>query len=87
MQKKKLTLNKKILLSLSDAEKKAIVGGDAYTTSFTNCTHFLCCGDYCTTLPPIKTPYPDDCVARSVPTWCPPSNDTLPTVPYNCCNY
>ena len=48
MKKKKLGLNKKIIASLSDIQKSKIIGGDdAYTTSFSNCTHLLCCPDDC----------------------------------------
>jgi len=47
MKKKKLSLTKKTITTLSDSQKNAIKGGDLYTTSFTNCTHFACCGDTC----------------------------------------
>ncbi len=53
MKKKKLELKKKVIASLSDVQKAKIMGGDdaAYTTSFTNCTHFICCGDTCSVEP------------------------------------
>ncbi len=53
MKKKKLELKKKVIASLSDVQKAKIMGGDdaAYTTSFTNCTHFICCGDNCSVEP------------------------------------
>ena len=47
--KKKLELRKKVISSLTDAEKKNVIGGgeDAYTTSFSDCTYFICCGEGC----------------------------------------
>ena len=50
---KKLELKKKIIVPLNDAEQRNIMGGDdeAYTTSFTACTHFICCGDTCSVTP------------------------------------
>lgn len=53
MKKKTLNLKKKIISSLSDAEKKEIIGGQqqVYTTSIQQCTGFTCCNTdaYCTT--------------------------------------
>ncbi len=47
---KKLELKKKTIAALSDVQKSKIIGGDdAYTTSHSNCTHFLCCPDDCGT--------------------------------------
>ena len=47
MKKKRLELKKKVIASLTDAEKKQIMGGANYTTTFSECTHFLCCGYGC----------------------------------------
>jgi hypothetical protein len=44
---KKLNLNKKVIAKLSDLEQQEVKGGQQYTTTFTECTHFLCCGDGC----------------------------------------
>lgn len=38
---KKLELNKKVITVLTDQEKETIKGGG--TTSYSNCTGFLCC--------------------------------------------
>lgn len=48
--KKKLELKKKVVSTLSDTEKKLIVGGNAATTSYVECTGWLCCTPY-TTVP------------------------------------
>lgn len=48
MEKKKLTLNKKVITTLSNAEMGKIRGGEqAYTTSNSDCTHWLCCHSQC----------------------------------------
>jgi hypothetical protein len=40
----KLDFNKKVISSLSDAEQKNVVGGDApATTSFVECSGWSCC--------------------------------------------
>ena len=71
MKKKKLELKKKTIATLSDSESKNIAGGDAYTTSFSDCTHFICCGDNCTTTQKtIKTVLPANCGSVEA-TWCP----------------
>ncbi|MEO6523840.1 MAG: class I lanthipeptide [Mucilaginibacter sp.] len=44
---KKLQLNKRVIAKLSDAEQSAIIGGDAVTTSLSECTKFICCGPGC----------------------------------------
>lgn len=61
MKKKKLELKKKVIASLSDVQKAKIIGGsdDAYTTSNSDCTHFICCGDTCSENP---TNCDDSCV-------------------------
>lgn len=46
MQKKKLKLNKKVITTLSNNEMGKIRGG-VYTTSNSDCTHFLCCQTQC----------------------------------------
>lgn len=48
MNKKKLSLKKKTISTMSEIEQRLVKGGNAaYTTSFTNCTHFICCGNTC----------------------------------------
>lgn len=47
MKKKKLTLNKKVITTLSANEMGKIKGGVVYTTSNSDCTHFLCCHTQC----------------------------------------
>jgi hypothetical protein len=44
---KKLNLNKKVIAKLSDLDQLQIKGGLAKTTTFSECTHFLCCGNGC----------------------------------------
>lgn len=41
---KKLNLKKKVISVLTDEEKRNVQGGDG-TTSYSNCSGFLCC-DY-----------------------------------------
>lgn len=53
--KKKLVLKKKTVSTLSDTEKKLIVGGNAATTSYVECTGFTCCTPYTTTPNPTTT--------------------------------
>ena len=47
MEKRKLELKRKTISVLSDDELKKLDGGlaEPVTTSFGNCTGFLCCGD------------------------------------------
>lgn len=47
MKRKKLTLNKKVITTLSSNEMGKIRGGVLYTTSNSDCTHFLCCQSQC----------------------------------------
>lgn len=44
---KKLNLNKKVISKLSDLDQQQVKGGVAYTTTFSVCTNFLCCGNGC----------------------------------------
>lgn len=46
--KKKLSLKKKVVATLSDSEKKLIIGGNMATTSYVECTGFTCCTPYTT---------------------------------------
>jgi hypothetical protein len=55
---KKLNLKKKIIAKLSDQEQLTVKGGLAITTSFSACTHFLCCGPGC---PPPPSTLQTDC--------------------------
>jgi hypothetical protein len=44
---KKLNLKKKVITVLTDQEKQSIDGGGvAATTSYSNCSGFLCCDDH-----------------------------------------
>lgn len=82
MKKKKLELKKKVIASLSDAQKAKIIGGDeAYTTSNSDCTHFICCGDTCS-IDPDNCPNDtndtctcDTCAIGCTTNACPPSGD------------
>lgn len=87
--KKKLELKKKVISSLTDAEKRNVIGGgdDAYTTSFSDCTYFICCGEGCpdptsldagcpTSLTTCET---DPACTQSVYPMCPPAET-------QCCN-
>jgi hypothetical protein len=77
MKKKKLGLNKKVIASLSDIQKSKIVGGDdAYTTSFSDCTHFLCCPDDC------EDTKDTDCDQNTCGE-CPPDDSLTPLCPSN----
>ena len=71
MKKKKLELRKKTIATLSDSESKKIVGGLQYTTSFSDCTHFICCGDNCTTTTTfhVTSVYPTPCTTNEI-SWC-----------------
>ena len=49
MIKKKLELKKQVIASLSNVEMGKVIGGEAYTTSNSECTHFICCETGCRT--------------------------------------
>lgn len=75
MKKKNISLKKKIIASLSDIEKDSIKGG-AYTTSFSNCTHFICCGDTCS---PTGSVLDTSCLPNSYnPSTCNPPQTVKP---------
>jgi len=68
---KKLKLNTKVISDLSAAEQAQVNGGVAapVTTSFSNCTHFLCCGPGCeATAVDCETNQATDCVSVSCDT-------------------
>lgn len=58
MKIKKLELKKKVITSLSNADQQKVIGG--YTTSNSDCTHFLCCNNDCAPPPP-KTTFVQGC--------------------------